>query len=154
MQGMLMVSPKYCTTKQTLVRLWLHETMRVFHDRLVDDQDKQHLRNILMELLGSTVGSPSDLMPEGSTIIFGDFLKPGLQAHDRPYEEVRHIHDVCCCKQKVAKLCSLVKSRCVHRHPAQLMEQGSVKTQVHLYMVPQPNCHNNPLESLCCRLPW
>ena len=93
MQGMLMVSPKHCTTKQALVRLWLHETMRVFHDRLVDDQDKEHLRSILLELvgknLGSAVGSPSELLPEGTSIIFGDFLRPGSQAQDRPYEEVR-----------------------------------------------------------------
>ena len=107
-----MVSPKHCTTKQTLVRLWLHETMRVFHDRLVADPDKPHLRNILLELvgknLGSTVGSPSDLLPEGSTIIFGDFLKSGLQAQDRPYEEVQQAAEfVCCCKQMHETLCTL-----------------------------------------------
>ena len=89
---MLMVSPKQCGTKQALVRLWLHESMRVFHDRLIDDQDKNHFRNLLLELvgknLGSAVGSPQELFPEGSSIIFGDFLKPGLDPQARPYEEV------------------------------------------------------------------
>ena len=91
-QGMLMVSPKHCSSKEALVRLWLHESMRVFHDRLIDDQDKSHFRNILMELvgknLGSAVGSPQDLFPQSGSIIFGDFLKPGLDPQDRPYEEV------------------------------------------------------------------
>ena len=89
---MLMVSPKQCNSKQALVRLWLHESMRVFHDRLVDDQDKSHFRGILLELVGknlsSAVGSPQDLFPEGSSIIFGDFLKPGLDPAERVYEEV------------------------------------------------------------------
>ena len=87
-----MVSQKQCNSKQALVRLWLHESMRVFHDRLIDDQDKRHFRNILRELvgknLGSAVGSPQELFPEGSSIIFGGFLKPGLDPQDRPYEEV------------------------------------------------------------------
>ncbi|KAL0028415.1 hypothetical protein WJX77_005025 [Trebouxia sp. C0004] len=91
-QGMLMVSQKQCSSKQALVRLWLHESMRVFHDRLIDDQDKGHFRNILRELVGknlcSAVGSPQELFPEGSSIIFGGFLKPGLDAQDRPYEEI------------------------------------------------------------------
>ena len=93
LQGMLMASPKQCGSKQALVRLWLHESVRVFHDRLIDDQDKAHLRSILLELVGkhlsSAVGSPQDLFPEGTSIIFGDFLKPGLDPADRPYQEVR-----------------------------------------------------------------
>ena len=95
-QGMLMVSPKQCSSKQALVRLWLHESMRVFHDRLVDDQDKSHFRGILLELVGknlsSAVGSPQDLFPQDSSIIFGDFLKPGLDPAERLYEEV----SLCC----------------------------------------------------------
>lgn len=87
-----MASPKQCNSKQALVRLWLHESMRVFHDRLIDDHDKSHLRSILLELVGknlsSAVGSPQDLLPPGSTIIFGDFLKPGLSPGEGPYEEV------------------------------------------------------------------
>lgn len=92
---MVMTSPKQCNSKQALVRLWLHESLRVFHDRLVDDEDKSHLRSILLEMVGthlsSAVGSPQHLLPQGSTIIFGDFLKPGLDPAKRPYEEVNHL---------------------------------------------------------------
>lgn len=92
---MVMVSPKQCNSRQALVRLWLHESLRVFHDRLVDDQDKSHLRSILLEMvnkhLSTAVTSPQDLLPQGSTIIFGDFLKAGLNPAERPYEEVSHL---------------------------------------------------------------
>ena len=95
---MLMASAKQCNSKQALVRLWLHESLRVFYDRLVDDQDKSHLRSILLEVaaknLSSAVGSPQDLLPPGSTIIFGDFLKPSLNPAERPYEEVSRLPDL------------------------------------------------------------
>lgn len=92
---MVMASPKQCNSKLSLVRLWLHESLRVFHDCLVDDQDKSRLRGILSDMVGkhlsSAVGSPQDLLPPGGTIIFGDFLKPGLDPTERQYQEVGHL---------------------------------------------------------------
>jgi hypothetical protein len=32
-QGMLMVVPQSCPSKEAMVRLWVHEASRVFHDR-------------------------------------------------------------------------------------------------------------------------
>lgn len=87
-----MVSSKHCTSKQALVRLWIHESMRVFHDRLIDDQDKTHFKGILTELvtkhLSSAVGPASELLPEDQSILFGDFLQPDLEPEDRVYQEV------------------------------------------------------------------
>ena len=95
MQGMLMASPKHCNSKQALVRLWLHESMRVFHARLIDEEDKSHFRSILLELMGknlsSIVGRPQELLPEGTNIIFGDFHIPGLDPAERVYQEVRSV---------------------------------------------------------------
>ena len=34
-QGLLMITPTSCPNKDTLLRLWLHESCRVFHDRWV-----------------------------------------------------------------------------------------------------------------------
>lgn len=92
-----MVSPKNCTSKQALVRLWVHESMRVFHDRLIDEQDKTHFKGILTELvnknLSSAVGPASELLPQEGSILFGDFLQPDLEPEDRAYQEVRlHTH--------------------------------------------------------------
>lgn len=33
-QGILMASPQTCNDKGIMLRLWIHECMRVFHDRL------------------------------------------------------------------------------------------------------------------------
>eukprot|EP00667_Euglena_gracilis_P000017 EG_transcript_17 len=39
-QGILMVRPADVQAPQMLVKLWLHECSRVFHDRLIDDKDR------------------------------------------------------------------------------------------------------------------
>ena len=39
-QGLLMITPGTCTSKDTMLRLWVHEACRVFHDRLINTEDK------------------------------------------------------------------------------------------------------------------
>jgi dynein heavy chain, axonemal len=39
-QGVLMVRPKESFDKLALVRLWAHEALRVFGDRLIDGKDR------------------------------------------------------------------------------------------------------------------
>jgi len=39
-QGICSASGKDCKTIKTFVRLWYHECSRVFHDRLVNEDDK------------------------------------------------------------------------------------------------------------------
>ena len=97
---MLMVSPKHCSSKQALARLWVHESMRVFHDRLIGDQDKTHFMSILTELvnkhLSSAAGPASELLPQDQSILFGDFLQPDLEPEDRVYQEVRPTDPINC----------------------------------------------------------
>ena len=42
-----MITPKCCTTKEAMVRLWVHESLRVFHDRLISVEDKAYFRSML-----------------------------------------------------------------------------------------------------------
>ena len=39
-QGILMIEKQNCTDLQTVSKLWLHESLRVFSDRLINDQGK------------------------------------------------------------------------------------------------------------------
>lgn len=39
-----------------LVRLWAHESMRVFHDRLVDDKDRMWFFNYLKDMTNKHLG--------------------------------------------------------------------------------------------------
>ncbi|XP_073391166.1 uncharacterized protein [Physcomitrium patens] len=89
-QGILMVKPIDCNTKKQLKLLWVHESMRVFHDRLVDQNDKTYFLGILYELLKRNfeeVASFEDVF-EHQIIMFGDWLRPGYEKEDRRYEQV------------------------------------------------------------------
>lgn len=38
--GMLLTPPARMSDPDKFIRLWVHETYRVFHDRLIDDNDR------------------------------------------------------------------------------------------------------------------
>jgi dynein heavy chain len=90
-QGVLTIAPKSCRTRETMSKLWMHEAMRVFHDRLINIDDKRWFTELLCELISRNFALPwqhDDLFAEDSPIMmFGDFLKPGTDKDDKLYEE-------------------------------------------------------------------
>jgi dynein heavy chain, axonemal len=38
-QGMYMVEKDFYESKESIIKLWCHEVLRVFHDRLIDAND-------------------------------------------------------------------------------------------------------------------
>ena len=42
-------SPKSITDMKNMLRLWFHENMRVFHDRLTTNEDRTILKDLLVE---------------------------------------------------------------------------------------------------------
>lgn len=72
-----------------LPKLWSHESMRVFHDRLINDDDKHTFKLILCDILKKHLDvnwTPESV--SGLTIMFGDFLRPSVPGMERPYEEI------------------------------------------------------------------
>jgi dynein heavy chain len=74
------------------VRLWAHEVLRVFYDRLIDEPDRLRVGRLLEELtekhfkqpLGRLLGlagtggvSDDELLGGLRGLIFGDFMVPG-----------------------------------------------------------------------------
>lgn len=44
---------KDCQDPVILVRLWYHENMRVFHDRLIDERDRTYFKELLVSFFGT-----------------------------------------------------------------------------------------------------
>mgnify|MGYP002372894531 CR=1 FL=1 len=50
-QGILMASPQLCNDKMIMIRLWIHECMRVFHDWLATKDDREWFKTYIIELI-------------------------------------------------------------------------------------------------------
>ncbi|KAL1763685.1 dynein heavy chain 1, axonemal, partial [Sigmodon hispidus] len=73
---MLMAEPAKIEDKVQLLRLWYHETCRVFRDRLVNEEDRSWFDKLLetqMEDLGVAFSKVCPFQP----ILYGDFMSPG-----------------------------------------------------------------------------
>lgn len=87
-QGMLMVDPKRMNTKIQLARLWVHENLRVFADRLTCEEDHQWLRDLMKSQVESRFQMNwNDVVPR-LRLIYGDFM--GGQ-DNRIYDEIDSI---------------------------------------------------------------
>lgn len=96
-QGILMASPDRITRREALARLWAHESLRVFHDRLINAEDKDLLRKLLAAAAAAHL--PNLLQPDelsgAKPLLFGDFHTAGAATEEREYEEVRReLHPV------------------------------------------------------------
>jgi hypothetical protein len=83
------VKPESISDKDSVARLFYHEAQRVFHDRLINQEDKQYFYNILAEMAGKYFSQ--QIEPKSfyeKPIIFGDFMKMGADKADRLYEEI------------------------------------------------------------------
>jgi dynein heavy chain len=84
-QGVCSASAKLVNTKVDLLRLWVHENQRVFGDRMINDQDKQVLLDLLMNEADRKFKLTKEQIFENDRIIYGDFGF-GIDAENRPYQ--------------------------------------------------------------------
>jgi dynein heavy chain len=92
-QGMGMVDKDSCDGQNILMKLLLHEHLRVYRDRMVSQEDKEHMRKILDSLFlihfQTTIGLILDEKEEvdmTDELIFVDFIDAG-----RVYSEVKQV---------------------------------------------------------------
>ena len=99
-QGILMIGPKECQNADVLLRLWAHESMRVFHDRLTTEEDKAWFTQSVVGLLKTKFSKAGDAWSAEALfgdkpVIFADFLRPKVD-DDQPgiYEEAKSLAQV------------------------------------------------------------
>lgn len=47
-QGVCSVTPKFCSDVKSLIRIFYHENMRVFHDRCTTEADRKYMHDLLV----------------------------------------------------------------------------------------------------------
>lgn len=96
-QGILQADAGTMRDEKDLLRLFYHECLRVFHDRLINVEDKTYFYMLMKEICTRSFGMPVLNLPDVKvlerppTLLFGDFMRFGAAKQDRIYEEIRDL---------------------------------------------------------------
>lgn len=88
-QGVLQADSSSYTNQSQILRLFYHEALRTFHDRLVSDDDKKYFKNLLNEI--SVEHFKCNIIENNEVLMFGDFMVFGQARENRVYEEIKNI---------------------------------------------------------------
>nr|XP_034175500.1 dynein heavy chain 12, axonemal isoform X3 [Osmia lignaria] len=104
--GCTMIKEESVESKTDFTRLWVHEILRVFGDRLVDQDDRQWLflkiKEVVSGNLKESFDSAFDYLPKFKdqlteeslrSLIFGNFMDVDTIPTDRRYEEVKSMDE-------------------------------------------------------------
>lgn len=80
-QGICSASPKHIADPGQLVNLWYHENMRVYHDRLINEEDKNLFINELVQIANEVYKeelakqeNEEERVFKAKRLVFGDFM--------------------------------------------------------------------------------
>ena len=74
-----------------MVKLWIHECSRVFHDRLLNSDDRNWFQNLIKELIRRNFGFrlDKDTIFAENGCIFGDLSRLDVR---KEYEDINYIN--------------------------------------------------------------
>merc|ERR1719171_1430106 len=89
-QGITQGSPKEINAKDVFVSLWCHEAMRVFHDRLINDHDRDWFVAELSKGCSDAFGLDFEkrVCVKGLPLMFGSYLDYQQMPEKRMYKKV------------------------------------------------------------------
>ena len=85
-QGICRGSYKHIRELEDLCRIWYHENMRVYHDRLTTEEDRGIFKDMLSEQIRLIGTDPAEVINH-ERIVFADFLF-GRESDNPPYYQV------------------------------------------------------------------
>ena len=92
-QGLCSAHSKSTTKPIDLIRLWIHENKRVFGDRMVSQEDRDTLDNLLNTEIENVYGLSKEEVYCTERILFCDYLT-GIDLDNRPYILVVDLKDM------------------------------------------------------------
>ncbi|XP_077275648.1 dynein axonemal heavy chain 1 [Temnothorax americanus] len=75
-QGILMADARKILIRKKLLLLWYHENIRVFSDRLINDEDKKWFDQLLRSMLKNKFNCDADDIIGKKPLFYGDFCDP------------------------------------------------------------------------------
>jgi dynein heavy chain, axonemal len=84
-QGMLMVKAKHMPEQDAIIRLWCHESARVFRDRLISEEDCEWFDDATLHELHTELSASSWGKDNFTGLLYGDFLT----RENKEYQELK-----------------------------------------------------------------
>jgi dynein heavy chain len=91
-QGMVLADYRAIESPNDFVLLWIHESQRVFSDRLIETSDKSWFNNLLKNVMKSNLNVEWEDVVKVDPILFGDYLTPG--AEPRQYVQIKDLRRI------------------------------------------------------------
>ncbi|GAB1601341.1 dynein heavy chain 12, axonemal-like isoform X2 [Argonauta hians] len=104
--GVCLIKKAELENKKMFIRLWAHEIMRVFYDRLIEDEDRKWLFEIVKRLVKEIFKENFDLVfdhlsatdkvteVDMHSLMFGDYMNPEAMIDERVYMEVKDLEEM------------------------------------------------------------
>lgn len=96
-QGITQADSGTLREESAMLRLFYHECLRVFHDRLINIEDKSYFYFLMKEICQRNFGTSVLELPDvpvlanPPVLLFGDFLQVGVDRENRLYEELKNV---------------------------------------------------------------
>lgn len=123
-RGCAMIKKESVESKTAFTRLWVHEILRVFGDRLIDQSDRhwlfRQMRDTVQRIIRENFDVVFEHLPRDNdqinevslqNLIFGNFMDPDAIQEDKRYEEVSSMEEF-----KVVAMQSLDDYNTTHRN--------------------------------------
>ena len=86
-QGVCSAHIKTIQNKTQLLQLWYHENMRVFADRMINDEDKEVLKDLVFNESEKQFSVSKGNILDRERLVFNDYMF-GNESDGRPYQLV------------------------------------------------------------------
>lgn len=92
MQGCCSADQKATQQTVDIVRLWVHENQRVYGDRMINNEDKATLVDLMIPEVEKFKLKREDIF-NVERLIYGDYIN-GIDGENRPYIQVENIQEM------------------------------------------------------------
>ncbi|XP_054568736.1 dynein axonemal heavy chain 10 [Eptesicus fuscus] len=86
--GLVLTNPERFQTVAQMVRVWRNECLRVFHDRLINEDDKELVQEYIADLVTEYFKDDVEVVMR-DPILFGDFRTALHEEEERIYEDIQ-----------------------------------------------------------------
>jgi dynein heavy chain len=104
-QGISKTEPRAMVNDDSMIKLWAHECLRVFHDRLVSQEDRDKFKEMLKEQMTESFKKSYDKIVEVKPLLFASYVPTLYPEGDDTKKQFTDIYCELTDREKMRKVC-------------------------------------------------